>query len=229
MPKKDYSVYYAAFLRLIVTSQVSFVIRILFVAILLCSFNTHEEKPNDSFIKEKSTDPVDYDLFPVTVIIEGVGSFDLDVIYTDYDLLFINIEDLFRALKIPCTDGLKGISFEGFIGNNHEPYSIDFAKGLIKVGDRVIKAQDKLLKDSGSLYMESSLFAKAFGITLDFNYRSLTIKLKADFELPIVKQMRLEKIRSNIAKVKGEMVADTAINRNYHLFKLGTLDWVASP
>jgi hypothetical protein len=40
--------------------------------------------------------------------------------------------------------------------------------------------------------------------------------------------MRLEKIRSNISKNKGEVVADTLINRDYHLFKLGTLDWAAS-
>lgn len=228
MRENKYSVYYAAFPRLIVASRISFAIRILIFLVFLSSFKANGENLEYRFIEEKATDPVAYDLFPVNVIIEGVGSFDLDVLYTDNDLLFINIEDLFRALKIPCADGLKGISLDGFIGNDQQPYSIDFAKGLIKVGDKTIRTQDKLLKESGTLYMESSLFSKAFGITLDFNYRSLTIKLKADFELPIVKQMRLEKIRSNIAKIKGEVVADTAINRNYHLFKPGNLDWAVS-
>ncbi|EIA08544.1 hypothetical protein HJ01_02266 [Flavobacterium frigoris PS1] len=211
-------------------SSFSFVAKILFLLVFLSSFTPYEKKSESNFVIDKSTDPdpVSYDLFPVNVIIDGVGSFDLDVLYTDSNLLYINIEDLFRALKIPCTTGLKGIDLDGFIGNEQQSYSIDFAKGLVKVGERTFSAPNKLLKESGSLYMESSYFAKAFGITLDFNYRSLTIKLKADFELPIVKQIRLEKIRSNISKVKGEIVADTLISRDYHLFKFGTLDWSAS-
>jgi hypothetical protein len=230
MMKNKFSVGYSAFRRFIMIIPIFFVVKILFIFMLVSSFSTYEEKFGSTVIKMKSIDPdpVAYDLFPVNVIIEGVGSFDLDVLYTENDLLFINIEDLFRALKVPCTDGVKGISVEGFIGNAYQPYSIDFAKGIIKVGDRTIRTDDKLLKESGILYMESSLFAKAFGIILDFNYRSLTIKLKADFELPVVKQMRLEKIRSNIADIKGEVVVDTLISRDYHLFKFGTLDWSAS-
>jgi hypothetical protein len=230
MIKNRNCVAYSTFIRLIVNSPISFVARILFLVVLFSSFTAYEKKSEGNLVIEKSTDsdPVAYDLFPVNVIIEGVGSFDLDVLYTENDLLFINIEDLFRALKIPCTDGVKGVSLEGFIGSEQQAYSIDFAKGIIKVGDRSIRTDDKLLKESGTLYMESSLFAKAFGITLDFNYRSLTIKLKADFELPVVKHMRLEKMRSNIAKIKGEIVADTIISRDYHLFQFGTIDWAAS-
>lgn len=222
------SAYYSAIRRIVVASQISFVVKILFLFVFLSSFTAYEKKSVGNFGIEKSLDPVTYDLFPVSVIIEGVGSFDLDVLYTDSNLLYINIEDLFRALKIPCNDGLRGISLEGFIGKEQQPYSIDFAKGLIKVGERTFDTQDKILKESSILYMESSLFSKAFGISLNFNYRSLTIKLKADFELPVLKQMRLEKIRSNISKIKGEVVADTVIKRNYNLFKFGTLDWAAS-
>ncbi|MFT7386403.1 MAG: hypothetical protein ACI82E_001168, partial [Nonlabens sp.] len=228
MIQNKYSTYHGVSIKIIVTSPIFFVIIIVFLFVLLSSFSTHKKKIEDSVIIEKLTDPVAYDMFPVTVIIEGVGSFDLDVVYTDSDLLFINIQDLFRMLKIPCTDGLNGINLEGFIGNERQPYIIDFEKGTIKVGDKTMEIPDKLLKESGILYLESSVFAESLGITIDFNYRSLTIKLKADFELPIVKEMRLEKIRSNIAKIKGEVVADTLINRDYHLFRFGTLDWSAS-
>lgn len=216
------------FIKLIAPCRISLFGKLLFLLVLLSSFNIYEDKMSEGYNKEKSNDPVAYELFPVNVIIEGVGGFDLDVLYTDSGLLFINIEDLFRSLKIPCNEGIRGLSIEGIIGNEQQPYSIDFAKGLIKIGDKEMRIQDKLLKESGAIYMESSLFAKAFGITLDFNYRSLTIKLKSDFELPIVKQLRLEKIRSNIAIIKGAVVMDTLINRDYHLFKFGTIDWAAS-
>jgi hypothetical protein len=210
------------------TAPIFFVVEVFLLLILLSSFSIEDKKWTDNFKNETVGDPLTFELFPVSVYVEGAGSFDVGVLYTDNNLLFINVEDLFSTLKIPCADRSKGLSLEGFIGNGQQPYAIDFGKGLIRVGDKVIKSQDKLLKESGSLYMESSVFTKAFGITLDFNYRSLTIKLKADFELPLVKQMRLEKVRVNIAKIKGELVADTLIKRNYHLFKFGTLDWAAS-
>ncbi len=210
------------------TSPIFFVVGILLLLMLLSSFSIEDKKRADNFKNETIADPVAFYLFPVSVFVEGAGSFDADVLYMDNNLLYINVEDLFNSLKIPSEEGLKGLSLEGFIGNGKQSYSIDFGKGLIRVGDKVIKSQNKLLKESGSLYMESSLFTEAFGITLDFNYRSLTIKLKADFELPLVKQMRLEKVRFNIAKIKGGLVADTLIRRNYHLFKFGTLDWATS-
>lgn len=210
------------------TSPIFFVIGILLLLMLLSSFSIADKKRADNFKNETVPDPVAFYLFPVSVFVEGAGSFDVDVLYTDNNLLFINVDDLFNSLKIPCADGLKRLSLEGFIGNGQQPYSIDFGKGLIRVGNKVIKTQNKLRKESGSLYMESSLFTEAFGMTLDFNYRSLTVKLKSDFELPLVKQTRLEKVRFNIAKIKGGLIADTLIRRNYHLFKFGTLDWAAS-
>ena len=228
MVKNKYDIYFSAFFQLIKSSRFALHVILLFLVVLLSSFKGHAEKWEGTPKREKSAAPFTGEVFPVSVIIEGVGTFDLDVIYTDNNLLFVNVQDLFRALKIPCTEGVKGINLQGFIGNEQQPYSIDFANGVIKVGKKVFKTEDKLQKESGALYMESFLFTTAFGITLDFNYRSLTIKLKADFELPIVKQLRQAEIRSNIAKIKGEVVADTLISRDYHLFKFGTLEWAAS-
>jgi hypothetical protein len=100
-----------------------------------------DKKRAVNFKKETVADPVAFDLFPVSVIVEGAGSFDVDVLYTDNNLLFINIEDLFSSLKIPCGEGSKGLSLEGFIGNGQQPYSIDFGKGLIRVGDKRSEAK----------------------------------------------------------------------------------------
>jgi hypothetical protein len=41
----------------------------------------------------------------------------------------------------------------------------------------------------------------------------------------VLKQQRLEKLRSNMSHVRGEVIADTVLKRNYHAFKFGTLDW----
>ncbi|WPR71435.1 hypothetical protein SLW70_16090 [Flavobacterium sp. NG2] len=181
-------------------------------------------------VLKKSNDPIDpnptvYEQLLVNVVIEGLGNFDLDAVYSDKNNLYINVVDLFSTLKIPCKEGEKGISLVGVIGNMQQPYTIDFARGTIRIGDKTFKTNNKIIKESGNIYIDATVFSDVFRIKLDFNFRTLTIKLSADFELPIIKQMRQEKIRKNISKIKNEILFDTLVKRNYHTFKLGTFDW----
>lgn len=182
-------------------------------------------KAQDVFIGEKEIPAFIYDEIPVYVLIEGYGTFYLDVIYTNNDLLYINIADLFRTLKIPCFIGQQGDSIGGFIENEKHPYSIDYNTKQIKVGERTIITKNGLVKEMNSIYMVSSLFAEGFGISLIFNYRALSLILRSNFELPLIKEQRLEKLRSNVLKLKGEEIVDTIVKRDYHLFRFGNLDW----
>lgn len=215
-------------IALIMNKKDMFFIQMFFLSVLFVSFNSYATPVKVKNIVENKIDPGSLEGFPVTVTIEGVGSFDIDVLYTDKNLLYINIQEIFSILKIPCNYGSSGLNLEGLIGKEQHPYVVDFGNESVKVGPISTKLKGDLLKEDGSLYMESSLFSQVFGIKMDFNYRTLTIKLKADFELPIEKQIRLDKIRSNIAKLTGEQIVDTIIKRNYHLFKFGTIDWSAS-
>src|SRR5665648_528930 len=169
-----------------------------------------------------------FDEFPVHVIAEGYSNFYVDAIYGNDGLLYVNIENLFKSLSIPCVVGQNRDILNRFIRNENRNYSINYNTLKIEVGDKLISTKTGLLKETGALYLESSLFAQAFGIILTFNFRALTIIVKSDFELPIFKQMRIEKMRKNIAKLNGEVLADTIVKRNYHLLKFGTLDWQAA-
>ncbi len=169
-----------------------------------------------------------YDEINVLVVVEGYGDFYSDVIYTDNNLLYVNIEELFKTLRIPCIVGQKGDSIGGFLRFENQTYIIDYKTKIISIGGKTIKANNGLIKAMGSVFMESSLFGKTFGLILTFNFRALTIVLKSNFELPIIKQLREEKIRNNISKIKQEIIPDTIVGRNYHLFKAGMLDWAFS-
>jgi hypothetical protein len=201
---------------------------VLWILLLLFSVSVSDVKAQDIFVDEKEVPAFVYDEIPVNVIVEGVGSYYLEVIYTNSGLLYINIEELFHTLNIPCKIGQRGDSLGGFIENESKPFMIDYIQGRVKVGSRTIIPSNGLVKESGALFMESSLFADAFGIIMTFNYRSLSINLKTNFELPILKQMRIDKMRNNLSKVRHMVIADTVVNRNYHLFKVGTLDWLVS-
>ena len=182
-------------------------------------------KAQDAYIPEKGNPSFVYDEIPVYVILAGYGHFDINVIYTNNDLLFVNIRELLRILKIACFIGQKGDSLGGFIEKESRTYNIDYNRKQIKVRNRIINVKSGLVKEMDQLYMESSLFTEVFGISFSFNYRSLSVILKSNFELPVIKQQRIEKMRNNLSKLKGEVIADTVVGRDYHFFKFGILDW----
>lgn len=203
----------------------SFMLKGIILLSFFLNISLSETKAQDKISTSAEVGTLVYDEIPVLVISQGTENFFINVLYTDKDQLFVNIEDLFRTLKIACTTGQRGDSIYGFIENEKQTYVIDFKTEQIKVGDKIINSSKGLVNEMGSLYMESSLFAEVFGIMMAFNYRALSIILKSNFELPIIKLDRIEKMRRNISKIKGDVIVDTVLERDYHLLRFGTLDW----
>jgi len=183
---------------------------------------------NAGVVREGGNDakPLVYDEIPVHVVVPGYKMFYLDAIYTHNKQLYINVEDLFRTLNIACFANPAGNRVSGFIENESKTYSIDYVSGELRIGNLVYSNPNGLIKESGAYYLESSLFTQAFGMALGFNYRAMTITINPGFELPAVKQKRIEQMRSNLAKVQGREAADTVLERYYHLVKFGNLDWL---
>jgi len=165
------------------------------------------------------------DEIPVLVNVDGYGSFYVNAIYTEKDLLFLNLEELFRILKISCNPGKDENTLSGFTGEEDNIYLIDYNLKQIKFKNRFLNVPEKMIVETGNVYLESSVFSEAFGINITFNYRALAVMLKANFELPVVKQIRLEKMRNGISKINSEIIPDIIEKRNYHLLRLGTMDW----
>jgi hypothetical protein len=212
----------------IIPVRFRFLLKGIFLLSILCTLTEFDVKGDVNITDNKGDPPFAYDQIPVRVMVEGYKTFYVDAIYANNDLLYVDILELFTTLNIPCTAGDKGNIITGFIEDERRSFSINFDTKQIKVGDKIIDAKNGLVKETGTLFMETALFAETFGITLTFNYRSLIVTLKSNFELPVIKQMRVEKMRSNLSKIKGEVIADTIFRRDYHLLKLGTFDWLAA-
>jgi hypothetical protein len=200
------------------------------IAVVFLFFNAVAIQASD-FFKDIPLDPINsFDEVPVEIIVKGYLRFEADVIITDKQLVYVNVEELFKKLGILCVTENNGNILKGFIENESILYVIDFDSRQIIRGDRNIKSDNGIVKELGAIYIETSIMNEAFGLNMLFNFRSLTIKLDADFELPMVKQARLEKMRQNISKLqsKNETVIDTVIGRNYHFFNGGSMDWSVS-
>ncbi|MCD4679370.1 MAG: hypothetical protein K8S00_03180 [Bacteroidales bacterium] len=189
-------------------------------------FSSINVKAADLEIEVSLPPIITYDEVPIEFEVSGYLRFETDVIITESNRVYINIEDLFKNLGISCVAENDGNQLFGFIENENKKYSIDVITSQVIIENNTIKSKNGIIKELGAIYLESTILAKAFGITIIYNARSLSIKLAANFELPFVKQMRLEQMRQNVAKLQDrEIVADTVVKRDYHLFKFGMIDW----
>jgi hypothetical protein len=197
-----------------------FYLMMLFVFI----FPKFQANAQNSIVAQDDTSFV-YDEFPILVLVQEYKNFYLDVLYSKNNLLYINIDELFKTLAIPAKVSLTGDSITGFIENESHVYLIDCSKGDIKSGTKIFTSPHGLVKEMDLLYIESSLLERAFGIKLAFDFSSLTLQLSSNFELPLIKQLRIDKLRINKSGFDGEILADTILRRKYHFFKFGMLDW----
>ncbi len=199
-----------------------------FFLFLLLNFQTVKAF---QYVKEIPLDSINsFDEVSVEVMVKGYLRFEADVIITDRLEVYINVEEFFKKLGIYCEVENNGNVLKGFIENESIRYLVDYDSRKINKGDITIKSINGIAKELGAIYIDKSILSEAFGLNMTFNFRSLSIKLVADFELPLVKQARLEKIRDNVSKLqsKKEIDIDTIIGRNYHLFNGGVLDWSVS-
>jgi SPOR domain len=204
-------------------SNMPFRIGLLMCHILILSISV---KATNEIIEIELNPIVTFDYVPVDFIVNAQLKFATDVVISESNKVYISIEELFENLGIKCISENEGNNLRGFIDDDNHSYTIDYNAKHIVLGDRTIKTVNGFLKESGKIYIESTVITEAFGLNIIFNYRSLSIKMEANFELPIIKQMRLEQMRKNISKLQNrEIIADTIVKRNYHLFKFGTVDW----
>jgi len=156
---------------------------------------------------------------------EGGGSFYTDALYSQDGKLYLSVEDLFSYFKIACSSDKSGDQLKGFVRNEKNNYLIDFKKGIAAIGGQETDIKNSIIKEAGTLFLESSLFGKIFGIHLSFDFSALSIRVKSDFELPVIKEKRLEKLRNGLNSTETSMVPDTVLGRKYHMFRPGMLDW----
>lgn len=185
--------------------------------IFMLAFNSHSKAQNNTI--------PEFDEIPVFLIIQGVGGFEMNVIYMN-DRIYVPVADFFQVLKINRIESRYYDSISGFFLHEKNNYLISKPQNLIVVGDKQLETGEwGLFKTETGLYMRSDLFGKAFGLNLNFSFRSLSLELKTTLELPVVKELRLEQMRKNVNRLRGEIEVDTVLKRDYHVFRGGMADW----
>jgi len=170
----------------------------------------------------------EYDEIPVFLQIPGVGGSELEALIKAEELYLpvIGLFDFLKIRNVPSA-GLEDIS--GFFVNPDATYRIDRIKNQIIYQDRIFEIEPgDLIRTESNLYLKSSYFGKVFGLECKFSFRSLSVNITSKLELPLIREMKQEEMRHNIARLKGDLQADTNIGRTYPMFKFGMADWSAT-
>jgi hypothetical protein len=132
------------------------------VICLISSF--HHVNAIEEIIDIKLEPVVAYDEVPVSFIVNGNLRFETDVIITESNKVYINIEELFKSLGIKCVSENQGNKLTGFIENESKTYNIDFNENQISIGEKIVKAANGFMKKSNIIYVESTVITEAFGL-----------------------------------------------------------------
>lgn len=172
-----------------------------------------------------SQDLPEYDEISVFLEIPRYLGSEIDAAIRN-DELYLPVTDLFNLLKIkniPSTD-LELVT--GFFINPEAVYRISRTDNLIEFQDKIFNLDPgDIIKSESNLYIRSTVYGRVFGLECVFNFRSLSVLVKSRLELPLIREMRLEEMRKNLSRLKGEPQADTIIGQTRPLFRFGMADW----
>jgi hypothetical protein len=174
-----------------------------------------------------SQDLTEYDEIPVFLDMPAVGGFEIDALIKAEEL-YLPVTDLFDFLKIRNIPSGDLESISGFFVNPGATYLIDRTKNQVIYQDKKFDLEEgDLIRTESNLYLKSSWFGQVFGLECKFSFRTLSVTINSKLELPLIREMKQEEMRRNIARLKGDVQADTTIGRTYPLFRFGMADWSA--
>ncbi len=169
----------------------------------------------------------EYDEISVFLDVPRLGTGEINAVIKG-ETVYLPVTDLFDFLKIRNipSQGLDNIT--GFFISPEASYRIDRTTNIISYGDKeFVLEPEALIRTETNLYLRVDYFGEVFGLDCIFSFRNLSLLINTRLELPVMREMRLEEMRTNLTRLKGEVKADTTIGRSYPLFHFGMADWSA--
>jgi hypothetical protein len=167
----------------------------------------------------------EYEEILVSVNIQGMGTIEVPALINE-QTLFLPIVDIFDYLKIKMDESQNSDTISGFFISQDNKYLIDRVNSKIFLSEKEFQLPPKdLIKTETALYMKRDHFGSVFDLPSAFNFRALLVNMSSKNELPVMREARLESIRSNVRRLKGEISADTTLKRLDPWIHFGMTDW----
>lgn len=163
----------------------------------------------------------------VNLEVQRIGATEIEAVIRDNDI-YLSVNQLFDFLKINNTLSRDVESVSGIFIDRTQNYNISRNTNIIEFGSETIHLPEgDLIQTEFDLYLKSDHFGSVFGLDCIFNFRSLSVLIETQLDLPLIREMRQQEIRKNLKRLTNEPEADTVFRREYPIFKFGTADWSA--
>lgn len=180
---------------------------------------------NQVAFSQDEEEELEYDQFTIKLNVDKLGIYEIEAVYYD-DNIYLPLIDLCGKLEIFINHTSQLDTINGFILSNDNSFSLNTNSGKITFRDKEkILKPEQMISTFSDVYLPAKVYQEMFGMTMDFNFRELTVFLRSDIELPIIKQLRIKKIRSNLLSLTGEEPADSTIDRKWHFLRGAVIDW----
>lgn len=204
------------------------------VMLLLLSYTpyvfagTSATVPQDSVSADGSnTDPEEsaYDEILVYVNVQSVGGTEIPSIIKG-STVYLSVGDIFDFLRIKNDFSYNLDTISGFFIDANAPFIIDAKDHQISYANKTFTlGADELFLSRTTMYLQADYFGEIFGLNCTFDFRSLSVFIKSQTELPVVREMRLAQMHANLDLMEGVFVADSTVGRSRPLFHFGNADW----
>jgi len=173
----------------------------------------------------KAQDEPLYDEISVYVKLPHVGVGEVDALIRDEEV-FLSVTGFFDFLSIRNIPNDNLDIINGFFINPEATYTIDRpGKQIIYEGRPWPLEEGDLVRSESGLYLKLPWYGRVFGLDCRFTFRDLTVTVETRQELPRIREMKLAEMRAGMTRLKGEIQADTTVQRSYPGFRFGMADW----
>lgn len=169
------------------------------------------------------SNPEEFNPILINVGVSNLGSTEIPALISK-QTLYLSVTDLFRYLKIK-TEVRPGGVIEGFVLHQLDSYSINQSDNSITYKGNVYPLEPGSLQVFDDvMYLQASVFGRIFDLVCEFDFRNLHVKLQANPELPIFKELRREQMWKYLGK--GPVFQpDTVLTPQYKLIDFEGFDW----
>jgi hypothetical protein len=179
----------------------------------------------ESSLTAKAQNVSEFEEITVFFQVQNMGGLDISGLIRDQEIL-LPVSTIFDFLKIKnsLSSGMDSVS--GFFLAPEASFLIDHVHQNISFQGKNYKLKKTdLIRTETNLYLSIRYFGEIFGLDCKFSFRSLSVLMTTKLELPVMREMRLEQMRQNISRLKGNMKVDSIVPRNHPAFHFGMADW----
>ncbi|WP_147243303.1 hypothetical protein [Chitinophaga flava] len=175
--------------------------------------------------KCSAQDAADGDEVMVTVRMQELGAVELAAIIRKQEV-YLSVNEMFDFLKIKNTFSVTSDTLSGFINSAEDVYTIEKASNTIVYNKKqTVMTNANLISTASGFYLKSNSWGDVFGLNCAFRFSDLCVVLTTKLDLPILREMRQQRLRDKINRLKGIDKADTIIARKATAFSLSAADW----